>query len=163
MRRFEFLFILIICVIVSVLFSPVVSMGASRMNAAEFAIFCKKATLTEIRESLSLGSVMSDQALIVAAFNNPDPEVMKLLMNTAKDAGLDLAKSPKIGAGVLNSAIRGGRPEVVKAIIAFGVNVNASDKTFRTPLAEARYCGMNSQDPDRREIINIILAAGARR
>ncbi len=162
MRRCEFLFILIICVIVNVFSTPVVLMGASRMNATEFAIFCKKASLTEIREALSLGSVLSEQALITAAFDNPDPEVIKLLMNTAKDAGLDLAKSPKFAAGVLNSAIRGGRPEVVKAIIAFGVNVNARDKTLRTPLAEARYCGLRSQDPDRREIINIIRSAGAR-
>lgn len=163
MRRYEILFILIICVMVSVLVKPVILLGASRMNAAEFTIFCKKATVTEIREALSMGSVLSEQALIVAAYNNPDPEVIKLLMNSAKEAGLDISKSPRTGAGVLNSAIHGGRPEVVKAIIAFGVNVNARDKTFKTPLAEARYCGLNSEDPDRREIINIIRAAGARR
>ena len=159
MRRYGIF--VVVCFVVTVIASSAYS--ALRMNSRNFAILCTNGSLQEIRQALDSGAKPTEQVLISAAYSNPDPEVMKLLITYAQRYGLNLTKMPEISAGILNSAIRGGRPEVVRAVISFGMNVNAKDKNKISPLNEALRYGVKSDEPERHEIIRILREAGAKR
>lgn len=137
--------------------------GALKMNSRSFAVLCSNGSLQEIQQALDAGSIPTEQVMITAAYSNPDPEVMKLLISSAERYGLDFKKMNVIGAGILNSAIRGGRPEVVRAVISFGVNVNAKDRGRVSPMSEALRYGLKSDEEGRHEIIRILRDAGAKR
>lgn len=137
--------------------------GALKMKPREFAILCSNGSLQEVQQALEAGSQPTEQVLITAAYSNPYPEVMKILISAAQRYGLDFSKMHITGATILNSAIRGGRPEIVRAIMSFGVNVNAKDRNRTRPMNEALRYGYKSEEPGRQEIINILRDAGARR
>ena len=137
--------------------------GALRMNSRNFAVLCSKGSLQEVQQALDAGAKPTEQVLITAAYSNPYPEVIRLLISSAQRFGLDFRKMQVIGSTILNSAIRGGRPEVVRAIMSFGVNVNAKDRGRVSPMSEALRYGYKSDEPGRQEIIRILRDAGARR
>lgn len=137
--------------------------GAMRMRAREFAVLCSNASPQEVRVALNAGSKPTEQVLITAAYSNPYPEVIKILISEAQRYGLDLSKMRTIGANILNSAVRGGKPEIVRAVMSFGVNVNVRDNSGRTPMEEALRYGYKSEESGRQEIINILRDAGAKR
>ena len=137
--------------------------GALRMKPREFAVLCSNGSPQEVRQALDAGSQPTEQVLITAAYSNPYPEVIRILISEAQRYGLDFAKLRATGAGILNSAIRGGKPEIVRAVMSFGVNVNARDKSGRKPMDEALRYGYKSDESGRQEIINILRNAGARR
>lgn len=149
------------CLMVVIVFSS--AYDALGMSIRDFTILCSQGSLSEIQQALNSGAKPAEQVLITAAYSNPDPEVIKLLISSAKRYGLDLVKVPMTAAGILNSAIRGGNPEVVKAVMSFGVNVNVKDRGRISPMSEALRCGFNSEEPGRHEIIRILREAGARR
>ena len=137
--------------------------GAVRMNSRNFAILCSNGSLHDVQAALDAGAKPTEQVLITASYSNPDPEVTRLLISSAQRYGLDFSKRPRTGAGILNSAIRGGRPEVVRVVMSFGVNVNVRDKTGTSPMSEALRYGYKSEEQGRREIIEILSDAGAKR
>ena len=137
--------------------------GAMRMRAREFAVLCSDGSPQEVRQALNAGAQPTEQVLITAAYSNPYPEVIRILISEAKRYGLNFPKMQAAGSTILNSAIRGGKPEIVRAVMSFGVNVNARDKSGRKPMDEALRYGYKSEESGRQEIINILRDAGAKR
>ena len=139
------------------------SLAYGAMKTADFALLCSKGSPQEIKNALDSGNKPTEQILITAAYSNPNPEVINLLLSSAQRYGLDFKKMKVTGAGILNSAIRGGRAGIVRAVMSFGVNVNSKDKRGVSPLSEALRYGYKSEEPERHEIIRILREAGARR
>ena len=154
--------IVALCVLSVVLSSS--AFGALRMRPDEFAILCSKGSPQEVQQALNAGAKPTEQVMITAAYSNSDPEVIRVLISFAQHHyGLDFSKHPAVGSNVLNSAIRGGDSDVVRAIMSFGMNINARDSNGRRPLGEALRYGIKSDEPERQKIISMLRDAGARR
>ena len=155
--------IIVAMCVLSVMLSSSAS-GALRMRTDEFAVLCSKGSPVEVQQALNAGAKPTEQVLITAAYSNSDPEVIRVLISFAQSHyGLNFSKHPVVGSNVLNSAIRGGDSEVVRAVMSFGMNINARDSSGRRPLGEALRYGIKSDEPERQEIIRMLREAGARR
>jgi ankyrin repeat protein/ketosteroid isomerase-like protein len=89
--------------------------------------------------------------LILAAFNNPSPEAVALLL----EKGADLNAKDALGVTALLAATSGDRSNVAKLLVAKGMDPNANDLPGFTPLMNAASYG----DVD---LMRLLIAHGAK-
>lgn len=99
--------------------------GAFRMNAFNFAMFCNKASLAEVKNALNSGSDMDLMAISNAAGFNPDPEVTMFLISEARKAGIDAVNTPYGIVTPLERAVENPNPvPLIRALLEAGAKSN---------------------------------------
>lgn len=107
---------------------------------------------------------MTSRQKQVGSPSQPSPQVREL--EATIRAGVDVAETDKNGVTILHHAVRFRSPSAVKALIALGANVNQRCKrSGSTPLHRAVTStgapGTAGQQAEAREIVTLLLAAGA--
>ncbi len=136
--------------------APVTAQGAVPDDA--FLALCRTGTVEEVREAFASGanihardSELGGTALMWAAAGNPNPEVIKTLL----EKGADINARDKAGGQALIWAAKGNSdPETIKTLLKGGADVNAQDKFGATALIFAAGC--NSP-----EVVKALLDSGA--
>ena len=96
--------------------------------------------------------------LIYAATFNPDPEVVRVLIEAGADVNAQIEDvwSPEDGTTALMAAMTRSAPEVIRALVGAGADVNARNRLGWTPLLLA--AGSVNSNP---ETIRTLIDAGA--
>jgi ankyrin repeat protein len=125
---------------------------------SDFAKLLKSGTPREVEAAIRSGADVNSRyygtgvtALTVAARDNNDPEVIKLLINAGADihASDEDGETPLIGAATYNK-----NPEITAFLIQAGANIHARADFGETVLIHA------TQDIDP-EVLNVLIQAGA--
>ena len=163
MKRFYLLSVLcvvMVCVVSSAAF------GGFGMNPIFFADLCVSGSPQEIREALNSGVKWNELAWFTAVEQNPNVEVIRILLNDAKKNGVNLInRKDPTGETALSLAAGGNpNPAVIKFLIDSGADVHTRDRNKAGPVSHAKL-SKNRVRPRRNEVINevirILLAAGA--
>ena len=142
---------------VILIISFILAGSVSALGQGNFFDLVKTGTLEEVNNAIKAGADINARdkdgktPLMYAAWNNQNPEVIKVLL----EAGADVNARDKNGWTPLMYAAWNENPDVIKVLLEAGADVNARDKDGRTPLMWA--AGSN-QNP---EVIKILLDAGA--
>lgn len=135
----------------------------------DFFRVCSKGTLDDVRKALMLGVNIHARdkqgmtALMYAARDNADPEVMKVLLRAAAPRrpwyklGGEVAVEDrdKEGRTALMFAVENNSPDVVGVLLDAGADVNARDKRDMTVLMRAVTYKSGSK------VVEMLLDAGA--
>ncbi len=97
------------------------------------------------------------EALTCACFLGRTEVASRLLAAEADPAAGDAT-----GHDALNWAAAGGRVEAVRLLIACGAPLEARNRFGGTPLGQAVWSALHEPRPGQREVIEILLASGAR-
>jgi ankyrin repeat protein len=146
---------------------PLATRGAEPEN--DFFRICSKGTLEDVRKALIIGVNIHARdgqgmtALMYAARDNADPEVMKVLLRAAAPRrpwyklGGEVAVEDrdKEGRTALMFAVENNSPDVVGVLLDAGADVNARDKRDMTVLMRAVTHKSGSK------VVEMLLDAGA--
>ena len=133
------------------------SSAQSAMPEDAFLELCKKGTAEEVRKALVFDTnanarvIGGGTALMWAAMENSNPEVVKVLLAGGADAN---AKSED-GWTALIAAAGFNTPEVVKVLLAGGADVNAKSEGGVTALMAAAWKNPNPA------VVKMLLVGGA--
>ena len=136
-----------------------------RMTPEDFAAFCASATVNEIQDAFKAGVEWDARAFISAAASNTDPRVIWLILKQAREAGINIinARSKESRQTALHwAAGHNDNPDITRALIAGGANVNLKDNYGVTPLGEAEAVLRVGWKEGRQEVIEMLKKAGAR-
>ncbi|MBQ9389418.1 MAG: ankyrin repeat domain-containing protein [Synergistaceae bacterium] len=147
---------------VTVLVLLTYAVAAEKMSAAGFAEYCRSAAANDIIAALAAGSVMSQQAWFNAAYSNQDPQVLRVLLDTGRKAGVNLLNATnKYGWTALMSATRSNKnPEVAKFLIQAGADVDYTTPEGVNALSLINF--VRRKLPGRIEIERMLIRASAR-
>lgn len=135
------------------------------MDAEQFASFCANATARDVQHEIEAGAEWDGRAFISAATSNTDPNVIWALLRAARDTGINLLNARSKGnrqTALHWAAGHNDNPEITRALVVAGANVNARDSYGQTPLAHAESVHRMRWKNNRPEIIDILRKAGAR-
>lgn len=129
------------------------------MSDEDFLKLCRTGTAQQVADAIKAGADVNAKtnsgwtALMLAARNNQNPEIIKLLLNAGADVN---AKADRgITALMVAAADYQKQPEVIKLLLEAGADVNAKNKIGTTALIFAAANNVNS------EVIKTLLNAGA--
>ena len=151
------------CGALALLFFAVMSVAPETAQGAMpdkvFLELCKKGTADEMRAALAAGIHVNARygngvtALMWAAGNNPDPEVVKTLL----ECGADVNVRTRAGRTALMYAAReNANPEVAKALLAGGADVHARDNELG--VTALIWAAAKNSNP---EVVKALLEGGA--
>ena len=135
------------------------------MDAEQFASFCANATARDVQHEIESGAEWDGRAFISAATSNTDPNVIWALLRAARDTGINLLNARSKGnrqTALHWAAGHNDNPEITRALVVAGANVNARDSYGQTPLEHAESVYRMRWKDNRPEIIDILKRAGAK-
>ena len=135
------------------------------MSADDFAKLCATASAEEVQAALDDGAEWNSRAFLSAAASNTEPRVLWILLREARAAEINLlgARSPKSGQTALHwAAAHNDNPDITRALIAAGANVNARNNYGQTPLQQAESVHRMGWKDNRKEVIDMLRRAGAK-
>lgn len=138
-------------------FQTAPTVGTVTKNTEEFTYLCKCGSAQQVKDVLHAGMDINAKnefgmtALMWAARDNTNPEVVKLLL----EDGADIRAKDEEGRTALMWAARNNtNPEVIRVLLEAGTDVNVRDKKLATALILA--AKWNSDG-----IVNALIDAGA--
>ena len=156
MRRKKFFALLALSALLTLCLTA--AAGAAMMDAARFVDLCGKGTVQEIRAALLRGanpntrSLGGFTALMNAAANNKDPEVISFLLKSGANLN---AVDGNDWTALMQAAAYNNNPDAVSVLLEAGADVNAKGRGGWTALMAAAWYNPNP------EIIAVLLKAGA--
>ena len=160
MKRFSFLSVLCVVMVCAV---SQVAFGGFSMDAFSFADLCASGSPQEIRNALNSGVKWNELAWFTAVEQNPNVEVIRILLNDAKKNGVNLInrKDPNGETALSLAASINPNPAVIKFLIDSGADVRTRDRNKAGPVSHAKLSKHFGKAPRRDEVIKMLLAAGA--
>ena len=160
MKRLSLL--VVFCVVMTCVVSSA-AMGAFSFDALNFADLCASGSPQEIRNALNSGVKWNELAWFTAVEQNPNVEVIKILLNDAKKKGVNLInrKDPNGETALSLAATINPNPAVIRFLIDSGADVHTRDRNKAGPVSHAKLSKQFGKAPRRDEVIKILLAAGA--
>ncbi|GHV40077.1 hypothetical protein FACS1894187_20640 [Synergistales bacterium] len=141
----------------SVLFMSA-GIGGAAISTQEFADLCKKGTPDKVKAAINGGADVNAKnsdgwtALMVAAQNNPNPEVIATLLKNGADVN---AKNSDGWTALMFAAQNNPNPEVIALLLERGADVNAKNIIGWTALMLA---AANNPNP---KVVAALLKNGA--
>jgi len=139
-----------IALVISAFFTNVpATTAAFRMTALQFAELSSSGTADEIQGALNAGADMNQDALIMAAGHNPDPNVIKIIIAEAKKQGVNIVnmRGSLTGTTALYEAASSNNIDVIRALFEAGADANMKVRN-ETPLDHAQNgYTQNSRNP----------------
>ena len=127
-------------------------------ESEHFACLCKGGSVQQVQNALHAGTDINAKnefgrtALMWAARDNTNPEVLKLLLENGADIR---AKDEEGRTALMWAAQDNTNPEVLKLLLDAGADVRAKDEEGRTALTWA------ARDNTNPEVLKLLLDAGA--
>ncbi|MCR5221101.1 MAG: ankyrin repeat domain-containing protein [bacterium] len=130
----------------------------TRLSDSAFLELCKSGTAEEVREALANGANLNAKnrlhtgSLMLAAGDNPDPEVVKTLLRAGAKVN---AANKNHWTALMLAAGYNPNSQVVRTLLDAGANIHAKSSVGTTALMAA---AQHSPNP---EVITMLLRAGA--
>ncbi len=131
----------------------------SAMPDKAFIELCKKGTADEVRRALAYGANVCAKdkdgwtALMYAAAENPNPEVVKALLRGGAEVN---AKNKDGATALMLAAVIHTDPEVVKMLLKSRADIHARHNKYG--MTALMYAALNNANP---EVVKILLENGA--
>merc|ERR1719367_1990228 len=108
--------------------------------------------LQDLKEFLSGSKVSEINSLLLKAYENYMPHLVKFLISS--NSNINLEAIVRDNKALIHLACKAGQDEVVKVLIANNANIEAKDNEQKTPLHLASESGQD-------EVVKVLIAKNA--